>query len=146
MKTEINLVASAMKQAGVDIEKIRNVIDLLNAEAQKDDAEEKAPPVKKQNVVILSDPANALKGCDFAAWIVQIPEQDSPATVSSRINACATDYNLTQKGRALPVKTVGESLESIPAKMTKEHELWVKTRTPCSIVRTDNTIAKQTIE
>ena len=50
------------------------------------------------------------------------------------------DFNTTKRGRLLPVNTVGEALENVPAKQFKEADLWVKTKTPVLILRTDNRI------
>ena len=59
-KIEIQLAAAAMKQAGVSDAKIREVIELLNAEAAAKDDKEKVPAPKKQYVIILSDPRGRL--------------------------------------------------------------------------------------
>jgi hypothetical protein len=53
------------------------------------------------------------------------------------------DFNTTKKGRLLPVKTVGEALENVPAKAFKETDVWVKTKTPVLMLRTDNEIPKE---
>ena len=47
-----------------------------------------------------------------------------------------------KRGRLLPVKSVGEALESTTAKYFKEAELWVKTKTPVAVVITDNVLPK----
>ena len=44
------------------------------------------------------------------------------------------------RGRKLPVQTVGETLETVPAKSLKEVELWCKTKTPVLVVVTRNEI------
>ena len=36
------------------------------------------------------------------------------------------------------MKTIGEAIENVPAKHFKETDVWVKTKTPVLIVRTDN--------
>jgi hypothetical protein len=41
------------------------------------------------------------------------------------------------------VKTVGEAIESLPAKAFKEADVWVKTKTPVLMLRTDNEIPKE---
>ena len=40
----------------------------------------------------------------------------------------------------MPVKTVGEAIENVPAKLFKESDVWVKTKTPVLVLRTDNEI------
>ncbi len=44
---------------------------------------------------------------------------------------------------AFPAKTVGESLENVPAKFFKEADVWVKTKTPVLVLKTDNEIPKE---
>jgi hypothetical protein len=41
------------------------------------------------------------------------------------------------------VKTVGEAIENVPAKFFKEAELWVKTKTPVLVLKTNNEIPKE---
>ena len=59
-----------------------------------------------------------------------------------RIAKAAYDFNASRRGRALPVKTVGEAMETVPAKNFKEVELWVKTKTPVQVLSTDNVLPK----
>ena len=42
----------------------------------------------------------------------------------------------------LPVKSVGEALESAGAKYFKDAELWVKTKMPVAVMLTDNVLPK----
>ena len=39
--------------------------------------------------------------------------------------------------------TVGEAIENIPAKFFREADVWVKTKTPVLVLRTDNEIPKE---
>lgn len=57
-KIEIQLVAASLKNHGVEPSILREIIEELNFEAQPDPDEEKAPPVKKQFVIVLSKPAD----------------------------------------------------------------------------------------
>ena len=105
--------------------------------------ENKPPPVKKQWVILVSDPENRLPKDDFVGWVLQIPEDESPATTQDRIFRSVYDFNATKRGRLLPVNTVGEALENVPAKQFKEADLWPKTKTPVLVLRTDNQIPKE---
>ena len=62
--------------------------------------------------------------------------------ITDRIFKAAYDFNASKKGRMLPVKSVGEALESASAKYFKESELWVKTKLPVGVVVTDNVLPK----
>ena len=72
-----------------------------------------------------------------------MPEDESPATIEDRIFKSVYDYNTTQKGVLYPARTVGEAMENVPAKFFKETEVWVKTKTPVIILKTDNEIPKE---
>ena len=41
------------------------------------------------------------------------------------------------------MKTVGEAIEAVPAKFLKEADVWIKTKTPVLVVKTDNEIPKE---
>ena len=139
-KVGIDKVAEVLKKNELDPATLRRVIEELNLVVQPDADEEKPPAVKKQFVILVSDPDGLLPRTDFAGWVLQTPEDESPALTQERIFRAAYDYNATRKGRLYPCKTVGEALENIPAKHFKEVELWVKTRTPVIVLRTDNEI------
>ena len=141
---EVSAVAEILKKNEIDPAVLRRVIEEMNLAAQPEgDEGEKLPAVKKQFVVIVSDPEGLMPKNDFIGWAVQIEESESPATTLDRVNRSAYDYNTTKKGRLLPVKTVGEALESVPAKFLKEAGVWVKTKTPVLIVKTDNEIPRE---
>ncbi len=142
-KIEVNKVAEILKKNKIDPALLRQVIEEMNMAAQPEgDEGEKPPAVKKQFVIVVSDPEGRLPKNDFVGWVVQIPESESPATAMERIFRASYDFNTTKKGRLLPVKTVGEAIENVPAKAFKEAEVWVKTKTPVLVVKTDNEIPK----
>ena len=143
-KIAIDQVAQILKNNEVDPPKLRQIVEEMNVLTQAEANEEKPPAVRKQLVILLSDPEGKLPDDDFVGWVLQIPEDDSVATTQDRIFKGAYEYNATRKGRLNPVKTVGEALEYIPAKHFKEADLWVRTKTPVLILRTDNQIPRET--
>lgn len=141
-KIEVSKVAEILKR-NLDPAVLRKVIEQINLAVQPDPGEEERPPaVKKQFVILVSDPDGRWPRHDFAGWVLQIPENESPATTRDRILRGAYDYNASRKGRLHPAATVGEALEGVPAKFFKEAELWVKTKTPVLVLKTDNEIPK----
>ena len=142
-KIDVSKVAEILKKNHVDPAVLRRVIEEINLAVQPDTGEEKPPAIKKQFVILVSDPDGRLPKHDFVGWVLQIPEQESVATTQDRIFRSAYDYNTTQKGRLLPVKTVGEAIENVPAKFFKETEVWVKSKTPVLMLRTNNEIPKE---
>jgi hypothetical protein len=140
-KIEINIVAGAMQKHAIDPEVMRAILEDLNREAEGDDTgAEKPPHIKKQFVIVISDPENRLPKTDFVGWVVQIPDSESPSTTVERIVRTAHDFNSSKRGRLLPVQTVGECIESAQARFFKENGVWVKSKTPVLVVRTTNEI------
>ena len=139
-KVEVNQVAEVAKRIQLEPQKLRELVEELNILTQAEADEERPPAIKKQFVILISDPDDQLPSADFAGWVLQIPEDESPATTQERIIQAAYNYNTTKKGRLYPAKTLGEALENIAGKFFKEHELWVKTKIPVLMLRTNNEI------
>ena len=143
-KIEISKVAEILKKNHVDPALLRRVIEEITIAAQPDPGEKEGPPpVKRQFVILVSDPEGRWPKHDFAGWVLQIPDSESPATTLDRIFRSSYDYNTTKKGRLYPSKTVGEAIENVPAKFFKETDVWVKTKTPVLVLKTDNEIPKE---
>jgi hypothetical protein len=142
-KIDVNKVAEILKKNHIDPAVLRRVIEEMNLAVQPDPGEgDVAPPVKKQFVILASDPDGRLPRGDFTGWVLQIPESESPASTQERIFKGAYDYNASKKGRLYPAKTVGEAVENVPGKFFREAELWVKTKEPVLVLRTDNEIPR----
>lgn len=144
-KIDVNQAAEIIKKHEVPPDALRAIVEEMNLAVQKEDTgEEPTPHVKKQFFILVSDPENKLAGVgDLVGWVGQLPESESPATVGDRINRAAAAFNTTKKGRLLPVKTVGEAIENVPGKFFKESDLWVKTKTPVLVLRSNNEIGKE---
>ena len=142
-KIDVNKVAEILKKNNVDPAVLRRVVEEMNLAVQPDPGEgDPAPPIKKQFVILLSDPSERLPKVDFTGWVLQIPQDESPASVQERLLKGAYDYNASKKGRLHPARTVGDAIEGVPAKFFREAELWVKTKEPVIVLRTDNEIPK----
>lgn len=145
-KIDVSKVAEILKKNQLDPATLRRVIEEMNLLVQPEADEEKPPAVKKQFAILISDPEGALPDRDFAGWVLQLPETESVVTAPERIFKAAYDYNASKKGRLYPAKTVGEALENVPAKFFKETELWVKTKVPVLMLKTDNEIPKDEVK
>jgi hypothetical protein len=139
-KIDVNKVAEILKKNQVDPKVLRQIVEEMNILTQAEGDDEKPPAVKKQWAILISDPEERLPKTDFVGWVLQIPEDDSVATTQDRIFRAAYEFNTTKKGRLLPPKTVGEALENVPAKHFKEVGLWVKSKIPVLMLKTDNEI------
>lgn len=139
-KIDVNQVAEILKRNEVDPSLLRQIVEEMNMLVQPEVDEEKPPPVKKQFAIVVSDPNGTLPENDFVGWIVQLPENESVTTTLERVHRAVYEFNTTKKGRLMPAKTVGEAMEHVPAKHFKETELWVKTKTPVLVIKTNNLI------
>lgn len=142
-KIEVNQVADILKKHKIDPSLLREIVEEMNEVTQPAaDDDIKPPAPKKQFVILLSDAAGKLNTSELVGWVVQIPEDASPHSTVERIWKGAYDFNASKRGRLLPVKSVGEALESGSAKYFKEAELWVKTKLPVAVMVTDNVLPK----
>ncbi|MEX2381898.1 MAG: hypothetical protein WD490_05915 [Opitutales bacterium] len=140
-KIDIEKVADILRKNELDPEILNKILEDINTETGADDEqEEKPPPVKKQFVMLISDPDHELPEKDFVGWVAQIPESDSPATVEERIHKAVYDFNASPRGRKMPILSIGEACESVAAKFFKEHQVAIKTKVPVLIVKTNNEI------
>lgn len=141
-KIDINKVAEILKKNQVPPSQLRQIVEEMNVLTKVEADEEKPPPVKKQFVILISDPNGTLPKTDYVGWVLQIPEDESVVTTQDRIFRATYDFIATKKGSLMPPKTVGESIECVPAKDFKKVGLWVKTKIPVLMLKTDNEIPK----
>ena len=140
-KIDVNKVAEILKRNEIEPSLLRTIVEEMNLMVEPDPGEEKPPALKKQFVILISDPDGRLPdGNDFAGWVLQVPENESVMTTPERIFKAVYEFNTTKKGRLLPAKTVGEALENVPAKHFKEAGVTVKTKVPVLMLKTDNEI------
>lgn len=140
-KVDVDLVASILNDSKVEPETIDQIMRKIQQELkiQEELAEAtREPRVKNQFVVLLSDPLEQVAANDLAAWVVQIPEMDSPSNISERIARAAREYNNGRKGRKFPAKSVGEACEMVGPKFLKPERIQIKTKLPVSVIKTDN--------
>lgn len=143
-KIDVSKVAEILKKNEISPAVLRRVIEEMNLAVQPDPGDDEKPPaIKKQFVILVSDPDGKLPKHDFVGWVLQIPENESPATTPDRVFRSSYDFNTTKKGQLMPVKTVGEAIENVPAKFFKEADVWVKTKTPVLMLKTSNEIPKE---
>jgi len=144
-KVDIETLKLILQRNETDVRKINEIMQDIEQElkAEEEEKANRPPTVKKQFSIVVSDPDGHLKDMDFTGWVVQIPEDDSVSTAPERIIRAAYEYNATPKGRRLPVISVGEACEVVPAKLFKEQNVFVKTKLPVLVVTTQNTLPKE---
>lgn len=139
-KIDIEKLKHILHRNENDVQKINDILNDIATELQIEQAEKEARPpvVKKQFITLIADNEGVLVDQDFASWVVQIPEDTNPQAVIDKIHQSAYAYNATPKGSRSPVKSVGETLESVSAKTFKENDVWVKTKIPVLAVSCKN--------
>ena len=139
-KIDLEKLKQILHRNESDIQKINDILNDIATELQIEQAEKEArpPTVKKQFITLIADNDGHLLNQDFASWVLQIPEEANPQAVIGKIHQSAYAYNATPKGSRFPVKSIGETLESVSAKIFKENEVWVKTKIPVLAVSCKN--------
>ncbi|MEX0330940.1 MAG: hypothetical protein AB3N64_05895 [Puniceicoccaceae bacterium] len=144
-KVDLDLVKYILQRNELDVRQVNSIMEDIEQEIKVQKEENPpAPRIPKQFTILISDPERTLPNTDLTGWILQLPEEDAPMTVEGQIHKAAYDFNQTPKGRRMPVKTIGEACEAVPARIFKEHQLWVKTKEPVLVLRTDNQIPMDT--
>ena len=144
-KVDLDLVKYILQRNELDVRQVNSIMEDIEQEIKVQKEENPpAPRVPKQFTILISDPEGTMPKGDLTGWILQLPEEDAPMTVESQIHKAAYDFNQTPKGRRMPVQTIGEACEAVPARIFKEYQLWVKTKEPVLVLRTDNQIPMDT--
>lgn len=139
-KVDLELVKMVLTRNEVETRLVADIIKEIQQESAAETDEEKEPVVKKQYVVVVYDPEGELEGMELTGSIVQIPEDESVYTAVERLHRAGYEFNTTKKGRRMPVKTVGEVCEHVPARIAKEQKIWIKHKEPCFLLRTDGVL------
>jgi hypothetical protein len=159
-KTEyVDLVAvrTALEQVLTDVAEIEQVLKLLVPEVvsaeqspvpeetpsgEEDGTDEKAPKVKSQYVIIVSDPNKAIKQ-DLMGWVVQVPEDEDASETVANIKKGAYNFNASKKGNRYPVTSIGQAIGDVPSKFLKPYAIKVKTKEPVTVLITDNVLPRE---
>lgn len=144
-KVDLELVEIVLKRAKVETTQIAKIIeDIKNETEAAKDAAEKEPAVKKQFVVVVNDPYGKIAetGFEYSGWVVQIPADDVPQSALQKLYYGAYDFNITPKGRRMPIKTIDEAVRFGSAKIYKEHKIWLKNKEPVLIMTTNGKLPK----
>ena len=136
-KVDLELVKMVLTRNEVETRLVADIIKEIQQESAAEVDEDKEKPVKKQWVVVVYDPEGELEGKEFTGSVVQIPEDESVYTAVERLHRAGYEFNTTKKGRRMPVKTVGEVCEHVPARIAKEQKIWIKHKEPCFLLATD---------
>ncbi len=148
-KVDIEIVEAALKLEDLDSQKRSQIMNRIKSESEAIKSDKgKEPTVKKQFVIVVNDPYGKIPetGFEYQGWVVQIPEDAAPMEALEKLHKGVYDFNLTPKGRLMPIKTIAEACEFGSAKLYKEHKIWVKTKEPVLVLRTNGKIPHDVID
>lgn len=149
-KVDVDIIADVLINNQFEPDVISKLLQEIENQQEIVAEEEKAtrePPVKKQWVIVVSDPRGTLpEGEDYVGFVAQIPEDEDVATTTDRLEKAAFEFNISKKGRKNPVKTLSEACQAVGTKFTKEQDIFIKTKLPVTVLRTDDKIAEITEE
>jgi hypothetical protein len=140
-KVDIEIVQKVLKENGVDVRLAASILNQIR-EVAMEEAVVREKPAKKQHLVLVSEPEGGLPK-DLVGWVVQILEEDDPRETAQRIAEVATVFNDTPKGQRLPVDSFGDACQSLPTKLLKENNVWVKTREPVRVLAVKNSLGRR---
>jgi hypothetical protein len=140
-KVDIEIVQKVLKENGVDVRLAASILNQIR-EVAMEEAVVREKPAKKQHLVLVSEPEGGLPK-DLVGWVVQILEDDDPRETANRIAEVASVFNGTPKGQRLPVDSFGDACQSLPNKLLKENNVWVKTREPVRVLAVKNSLGRR---
>lgn len=143
-KVEVDILKKVLERNLTSVRERNQVLQDIKHVLEQEalEKEMKPPAVKKEFVLLISDPRGLLKGQDLSGWVLQIPEGENAGLALDKITAAAYEHNASPKGRKFPVQTIGEACESVAPKLFQAQNVWVKTKVPVLVVRTDNKLPK----
>ena len=140
-KVDIELVQRLLKEHGVDVRVAATILNQIR-EAAAEEAVEREKPQKKEFVVLVSEPEGGLPK-DLIGWVVQYPEDGDPRDVADTIVEVASAFNSSPKGKRVQVTSFGDACQSLPSKLLKERDVWVKTREPVRVIAVKNSLGRR---
>lgn len=146
-KVDVELVKHILQRNVKETRLVAQIMEDLGQELKMQEEEEPpAPKEKKQFVIVASDPEGVLDKVELVGWVVQILEEEAPQEALEKLYRGAYEFNLTKKGRRMPVSTIAEVCEVVPGKILKEQKVWVKTKEPVFIVASDNQVPMEAMD
>lgn len=126
----VAILTESARENGLKPEVVAAIVADLKRAAGEEKEERKRTAGKKakHQFVVLAIKPESGQAEDTLGFVLQIEEGASPAVVTDRIQAAANAFNGSKRGRKVPVKTIGQCLESVPAK-------WYKTANPLEVTR-----------
>jgi hypothetical protein len=110
------------------------IISDIEREAEENKPEKEKQPKKQFVAVAITDNEEFE---NVPLFVVKIEEDDDHNTIIERIKEATAEHNNTPKGRKFPIDTLGAAMSETKRKLITEKNVWVQTKEPMIIVRTD---------
>ena len=143
-KVDLELVKMVLTRNDVETRLVADIIKEIQQESAAETDEEEGTRREEAVCGCCIRPRGPARGNGVTGSIVQIPEDESVYTAVERLHRAGYEFNTTKKGRRMPVKTVGEVCEHVPARIAKEQKIWIKHKEPCFLLRTDGILRPRT--
>jgi len=145
MALKIDEVIAELRDIGVDSQKLQEAEKALRKleEEKKDDrAATHVPKTKNQYVIVLNNSSGVLPPSQqLTGWVLQLKEGLDPLTTLDRVTRAAKKQNTTMKKFIKkPLKTLGDALQNLKRKFTKEEDVHIKTQEEVAVILTDNNL------
>ena len=132
-KVDMELVKLILqKREELDAKAVAQILEDLHFEARAGKGESAAPRGKRRFLAIVRALSPDREG-NGMGWIVQVPEGEN-FDAAAAIRAAVRDFNDSPKGRRLPVKSLAEAFEFVPARHFRARNIWVKTKQPAEFL------------
>lgn len=140
-KLAIEDVMQALQEAKVPKEQQGIVLNHLQQVAQEEalqKEENKLPKQKNEFGVILFDAEGLVAGKEFTAAVYQIPQGDDHNLVLGKISQAAREQVASAKRKKYPIDTMGEAVQNVKRKFTKDKNVNLKTKSPVRVLVSNN--------
>jgi hypothetical protein len=135
MKIDKDIVESVLcDYTQIDTVTRLKIIEQIEREAEENKPEKVKKP--KQHFVAVAITDNE-EFENVPLFVVKIEEGDDHNTIIERIKEATAEHNNTPKGRKFPINTLGAAMGETKRKLITEKKVWVQTKEPILIVRTD---------
>lgn len=136
MKVDMEIMDSVLSEYSnkIDMETRVKILRDIEKEAEENKPEREKKPKKRFVAVAITD------NPDFEnvpLFLTQIEEGDNHNFVVDRIVRATEEHNNTPKGRKKPIRTFGDAFAETKRKMITDKNVWIKTKEPVIIVRTE---------
>lgn len=124
------------KLAGDDAMKVYEEIQLEACAAADFEAANRAAKDRvKRRFIVLSAEGRVDALGNGSGWVLGVPE-DGGFDAQAAVRRAACEFNRTPAGRRMPVKSIAEALEFVPARFFKNEGVQVKTKQETEILAT----------